>query len=115
MKRMKKRYKNENQRRIRRLSIRGRRGYLSFYRDIRVRKSGTSMKLLVLGGLYLIMASAREDHSSKVEKRQNSDSYLNCICGWRNEAAVVIWKSEKFKGIELATFLRNILVSRMDG
>ena len=61
-----------------RLSIRGRRGYLSFYRNIRVRKSGTSMKLLVLGGFYLIMASAREDHSVKVAKRQNSDSCLNC-------------------------------------
>ena len=56
-----------------------------------MRKSGTSMELLVLGGLYLIMASAREDHSVKVAKRQNS---LNCKCRWRSEAAVVIWKSE---------------------
>ena len=40
------------------------------------------------------MASAREDHSVKVAKRQNSDSCLNYKWGWRSKAAVVIWKSE---------------------
>ena len=39
--------------------------YLSFYRDIRVRKSGTSMELLDLGGLYLIMASATEKQNAR--------------------------------------------------
>ena len=63
------------------------------HRDIRVRKSGTSMELLVFGGLYLIMALAREDYSAKVVKGKTAGD--NCLnCKWRNEATVVIWKSE---------------------
>ena len=61
----------------------GRRGYLSFCKDIRVRISGTSMKLLVFGRLYPISVLAREDHSAKVKERSKTmgDNCLNCKCG----------------------------------
>ena len=58
------------------------------------------MKLLVFGGLYLIMVSAREDHSAKV--KQWVTIALTANADGEKEAAVVIWKSKNprcFKGI----------------
>ena len=55
------------------LLIHGRKGYLSFYRDIQRKKSGTSMKQLAFEGLSQIMDSARKDHSAKVVRRQNKE------------------------------------------
>ena len=86
-----------------------------------MRISGTSMKLLVFGRLYI------PDHGfgkrgsqckggKKVKQRVTIALIANA--DGEKEAAIVIWKSENprcFKGIVGATFLYNILVSRKGG